>query len=162
MEDQDLQQEDLQQERIEKLLIEFESHRTAIKVMVTDLEGLKQNIEKMFPEKYDSRYRWQFEEKIKTLTALFNSLLEMRKEIAKSVKDEIDIRRRIKEKSDNLDFEDLLDVRKMARKIDIFKGHADKMRGDRFSKSSDEPIDESIVIPGLSDQGETNGRDKEE
>ena len=105
---------------INDLLSEYIEHRASIKIMITDLEKLKEKIETILPEKMDKRYKFFFEEKIKTITQLFSSLLDMRKEIAKSVKEEIEIRRKISIKdSDN--FEDILDIRKIAEKVEQFK-----------------------------------------
>ena len=152
----DLNDFDLQQQKIEKLLAEFETHRSAIKNMITDLETIRAKIDKLIPEQLDARYMRFFEEKVKSITGLFNSLLEMRKEIAKSIKDEIEIRRKIKDKSGELDLEDLLDVRGMAKKVDKFKDDTKKMKEERLSKTKEQTIDESIEIPGINDnKGET-------
>ena len=88
----DINNSDLQKEKIESLLVEFGSHRDAIKDMIVDLEKMREKIDTLIPENLDARYMRFFEEKVKTITQFFNSLLEMRKEIAKSAKDEIDIR----------------------------------------------------------------------
>ena len=105
---------------INDLLGEYIEHRKSIKIMIVDLEKLKEKIETILPDSLDKRYKYFFEEKIKTISQLFSSLLDMRKEIAKSVKEEIEIRRKISIKdSDN--FEDILDIRKIAEKVEQFK-----------------------------------------
>jgi len=108
---------------IDNLLNEYIEHRTAIKLMISDLEKLKEKIETILPESLDKRYKFFFEEKIKTITQLFSSLLDMRKEISKSVKDEIELRRKISKEvdKDNSGFEDLLDIRKIAGKVEKFQ-----------------------------------------
>jgi hypothetical protein len=108
---------------IDNLLNEYIEHRSAIKIMIVDLEKLKDKIETILPEKMDKRFKFFFEEKIKTITQLFSSLLDMRKEIAKSVKDEIELRRKITKETDKDDsgFEDLLDIRKIANKVESFQ-----------------------------------------
>jgi hypothetical protein len=142
---------DLQKQKIESLLTEFASHRIAIKDMITDLEKIRTKIDRLIPETLDARYVRFFEEKVKSITALFNSLLDMRKEIAKSIKDEIDIRRRMKDKSIEFDVDELLDVRSMVQKIDNFKDANQKIKEKRIKDSSKEQTDETIIIPGVND-----------
>jgi len=72
------------EEKSDELLLEFKNQRDEIVKMVQEIELLKANISKLFPEKMDSRYSHFFEEKVKTMTAFFNVLLDMRKEIIKS------------------------------------------------------------------------------
>jgi len=105
----------------DELLSEYLEHRAAIKILIADLEHLRTRVETILPETYDKRYRFIFEEKIKAITILFSTILEMRKEIAKSIKDEFELRKKLV-KSDALeDLEDMLDVRKIARKVDEFR-----------------------------------------
>lgn len=111
---------------IESLLNEYIEHRRAIKEMITDLEKLKVRTDELFPESLDKRYIRFFEEKIKSVTALFNSLLDMRKEIAKSIKDEIEIRRRLE--SGGKDLDDLFDMRSLVKQVETFQKGVDKSK----------------------------------
>lgn len=139
-------------QKIDDLLLEFVDHRVEIKKMINELEVIRENIDRILPTSLDARYVRFFEEKIKTITSLFNSLLEMRKEILKSVKDEIDIRRRMIDKEADLNFEDLLDVRGMAKTIDEFKAeHVNKQRS-RLEKIKEQTVDKSIEIPGITSE----------
>jgi len=142
---------DEQEERITFLLKEYDDHRAAIKNMIADLEKIRGRIDTLIPDTLEARYMRFFEEKVKSITGLFNSLLEMRKEIAKSVKDEIEIRRRIKSDDDMIDIEDLLDVRTMADKIDKFKEETIKNQKSRLKIVQEQKINEDIEIPGLTD-----------
>ena len=142
---------DEQQERIDFLLKEYDDHRDAIKDMIVDLEKIRVRIDTLIPDNLDARYMRFFEEKVKSITGLFNSLLEMRKEIAKSVKDEIEIRRRIRNDEDLIDIEDLLDVRSMATKIYQFKEETGKIQKRRLKLIKDKIVDSGIEIPGLTD-----------
>jgi len=142
---------DEQEERITFLLKEYDDHRAAIKNMIADLEKIRGRIDTLIPDTLEARYMRFFEEKVKSITGLFNSLLEMRKEIAKSVKDEIEIRRRIKSDEDMIDIEDLLDVRTMADKIDKFKEETIKNQKSRLKIVQEQKINEDIEIPGLTD-----------
>jgi hypothetical protein len=75
-----------------ELLKEFNIHRIEINKMINELEDIRGKVDTLIPTSLDARFMRFFEEKIKSITGLFNSLLDMRKEIAKSIKDEIDIR----------------------------------------------------------------------
>lgn len=139
-----------QEQKIENLLKEFEDHRKSIKIMIDDLEKIKIHIDKILPNSLDARYIRFFEEKVKTITALFTSLLEMRKEIAKSVKDEIEIRRKIDNKQQEFDPSELLDVRKMAEQIGKFQSESKQIKEKVNRKSLKEQIKEqNIEIPGV-------------
>lgn len=142
---------DEQQARIDFLLLEYDTHRAEIKSMIGDLEKLRTKIDTLIPDSLDARYMRFFEEKVKTLTSFFTSLLEMRKEIVKSVKDEIEIRRRVKADEESIDIEDMLDVRSMAEKIDKFRDETKKIQSGRLKIVKEQIIDKSIEIPGLTD-----------
>lgn len=103
------------------LLKEYIDHRKAIKVLIVDLEKLRERVDTILPESYDKRYRFIFEEKMKAITILFSTILEMRKEIAKSIKDEFELRKKLIRSDALEDLEDLLDVRKIAREVDKFR-----------------------------------------
>jgi len=151
MEDyRDKEKEELQ-DRVNYLLQEYDDHRDAIKVMIVDLEKIREKIDILIPDTLDARYIRFFEEKVKSITGLFITLLEMRKEIAKSVKDEIDIRRKVRSDEKGIDLEDMLDVRSMANKIDDFTKKAKKVQNNRVEEIKKQTIDENIEIPGLTD-----------
>ena len=140
-------QVDPNEQKIEKLLLEFDTHRDAINDMIKDIEKIRAKVDLLIPDQLDIRYIRLLEEKVKSITGLFNSLLEMRKEISKSVKDEIEIRRRIKVKGELENLEDLLDVRSMVNTIDQFKEDAKEMKKRRFKEQIKNM--EDIKIPGL-------------
>lgn len=110
---------------IESLLNEYIEHRTAIKAMILDLEKIKAKVDTLFPDSLDKRYIRFFEEKIKSTTALFGSLLDMRREIARSVKDEIELRRKLD--TGEKDFDDLFDIRELAKKVENFNNPKKKL-----------------------------------
>lgn len=138
------------QEQIEELLAEFKVHRDEIKKMIAELAVIKDRVDKLIPATLDARYIRVFEEKVKAMTNLFSTLLEMRKEIAKSLKDEIELRRKmeIKGKWEDL-IEEELDVKGMAEKIESFKSTRKKIRDKVEKETQDEPIIEEIEIPGV-------------
>ena len=114
---------------IENLLNEYNDHREAIKSMIVDLEQIRVKVDTILPETLDKRFRFFFEEKIKSITSLFGTLLDMRKEISKSVKDEIELRRKIsKESGGDGNFEDLLDIRKIASRVESLRERSEKIK----------------------------------
>ena len=132
-----------QEQIIDNLLAEYIDHRNAIKDMIIDLENIREKIDTLLPESVDKRFRFYFEEKVKAITALFNSLLDMRKEIAKSVKDEIEIRRRMI-KGDSLeDLEELLDVRKIAKRVRTFQDKKQKAE-ELFEEKKKDELEDSL------------------
>jgi hypothetical protein len=141
-------------ERIDILLKEYDDHRDALKSMIVDLEAIRIKIDTLIPTSLDARYMRFFEEKVKSITALFNALLEMRKEITKSVKDEIEIRRKIRDDDELIDIEDMVDVRKMVTKIEDFQKSAKKFQEKRMKENAEQTIDETIDIPGITSRVE--------
>jgi len=136
--------------KVEVLLKEFDDHRKAIKGMIGDLEALKEHVDRILPTNLEARYIRFFEEKIKTITSLFNALLEMRKEIARSVKEEIEIRRKLERGDSEYDLEDVFNVREFADKIDDFKQVQRKLRDKVEHKDLSEYKD--INIPGITER----------
>jgi type IV secretory pathway VirB4 component len=136
--------------KIEELLKEYDEHRAAIKIMVADLEKIKEHVDKLLPMNLDVRYLRFFEEKVKAVTSLFTTLLEMRKEIARSVREEIEIRRKVDKGEGEFDLDDLVNVRDMADKIEEFKDQQKKLRDKLPKKELSEYTD--IKIPGISER----------
>lgn len=137
----------MEKDHAEKLLEEFVDHRVAIKEMIEELNVIKQNIDRLIPASLDARYIRFFEEKVKSITNLFNSLLEMRKEITKSVREEIDIRRKVDSKDGIDDIEDIIDIRKVAKKVEDFKVEQQKFKDKIERHDLNEYTD--IEIPGV-------------
>ncbi len=133
--------------QVEHLLLEFGDHRDAIKEMIEELNGIKKNIDRLIPAALDARYIRFFEEKVKSITHLFNSLLDMRKEIVKSVREEIDLRRKLDVGDGNYDLENLIDIRKVAERVEGFKEDQQKFK-DNIEKHDLEDY-KDIEIPGV-------------
>jgi len=141
-------------EKIASLLEEFEIHRNEVKKMITDLEDIRSKVDTLIPTSLDARYIRYFEEKVKSITALFNALLEMRKDIIKSVKDEIEIRRKIQIKDEDLDIENVIDVRKLAVQIEDFEQRRKEIQHKRAKTAENIKVMDGVEIPGIND-GET-------
>jgi len=99
----------------EVLLKEFKENRESLRVMVVDLEQYKKQVNELFPNKIDNRHKYFFDEKIKAITGFFNSLLDIRKEISKSLKDELELRRKLDKAEE--DFEDDINIGELASRI---------------------------------------------
>jgi hypothetical protein len=142
------------EKKVEQLLGIFEQNRTAIMDMITDLEKLKDKLDTIFPETTDARHMRFFEEKVKAISSFFNVLLDMRKEINKSLKDEIEIRRKTEGKEDDLDIEGLLDIRQATRKIEKFQLDAEKIKQQRRSNIKSLELPEGVGVPGINARAE--------
>jgi len=133
--------------QVEHLLEEFNDHRVAIKDMIDELSVIKKNIDRLIPTSLDARHIRFFEEKVKSITNLFNSLLDMRKEIVKSVKEEIDLRRKLDVGDSNYDLENIIDIRKVVEKVEEFKEEQRKFKNNIEKHNLEEYTD--IEIPGV-------------
>lgn len=126
-------------DKVSELLSQFEEHRKAIQEMIQHIEAIRSKVDRLIPDKLDARYIRFFEEKVKSITSLFSTILDMRKEIAKSVKDEIEIRRKMGSADDiTKHLEDLLDVRSLANEIDNFKKEVENQKKQRLLEVVDD------------------------
>jgi hypothetical protein len=137
------------------LLDEFKEHRNAIMGMIGDLEGIKSQIDRLIPASLDARYVRFFEEKVKSITALFNSLLDMRKELSKSLKDEIEIRRKIDITSGGQSITEIIDIRDIAAKVEKFRVTQNKLKEKslKSAKRETDEISRSIDVTKISSSG---------
>jgi len=122
----------LNDDKINLLIEEFSTQRNSLKSMIVDLEKIKDKIDILFPEKLDKRYIRFFEEKMKSMTSLFGTILDIRKEIMKGLKTEIDLR---KVTSNNKNDDDLLqnfNIISMVDKIEKLQIKMDKQKNNRF------------------------------
>lgn len=134
---------------IDQLIVQFEDQRKAILEMIDQLETIKQKIDLLIPDTLDKRYLRFFEEKVKTITNLFTTLLEMRKEITKNLKEEIEIRRKIVMKETDFDFESTIDVRKIADRIEVFKKKRKNIKEKLDISIEKSMTKEGVEIPGI-------------
>lgn len=135
------------QDRIDELLIEFKTQRDAVTDMIAELELLKGKVDSIFPDSLDVRFKMYFDDKLKAATEFFKVLLDMRKELTKSLKDEIEIRRKISNKDQSIDVEDLLDIRKLSSKVEDFKKQKEILKKKRAGLTPEIPKD--VEIPGV-------------
>ena len=105
-------------DQYQTLIDEFVQQRNAIKEMIVELERIKEKIDSLFGTSLDKRYIRFFEEKVKSMTDLFRVILDMRKEIIKNTKDEFELRRKISGDDGSGDFEELFDIKKIAKRVE--------------------------------------------
>ncbi len=115
-----------QEQIIEDLLTEFKEQRDSVKSMLVDIESIRTKVDQLLPESIDKRYVILFEQRIKTITELFKILMDMRKEISKSLKEEIDMRKRMTT-DDSFNIEDMLDISGMAKQFENLRKKAKKV-----------------------------------
>ena len=137
---------------VAELLNEFKIHRDAIMDMIGDLEKIKINIDRLLPENLDARYVRFFEEKVKSMTALFNALLDMRKEITKSLKDEIEIRRKVHYSEKARDISDVIDIRGLVNKVEDLQKKKEKIKKKHLetAKRETDEISKTIDVTKVS------------
>jgi hypothetical protein len=152
----------IQDERIDKLLKEFEDHRTEIKKMIAEVEDIRAKIKELLPENLEYRYKMLFEERVKTIVTFFQTILDMRKEITKSIKDELELRRRIGSDDEEVDLEQYLNVSEFAQKVDEMRRKKDKIIESTEGQNLDPLVKElDIDIPGFNIEEEEHGEVKE-
>jgi len=129
---------------IDQLLDQFSQHRDAILSMIADLEKIKEKVDTIIPETMDRRYTRYFEEKVKSVTDFFSTMLDMRKEITKSLKDEIELRRKIVIKEGSIALDELIDVRSMADKVEQFQKIVDERKKKEYGNIKESKEQEEI------------------
>jgi len=135
-------------EKIDELLAEYQDQRIALKLMIDDLEKIKTKIDTILPERLDNRLVRFFEEKIKTITALFQTVLDVRKEILKSVKDEVEIRTKVS-LGDDIE-ESLEDIRGLAKKVEKLQKEAKLLDEEKIKDIDKEEGIEICISNSLS------------
>ena len=124
-----MKQKKIEAEKIDALLKEYEEQRAALKLMIEDLEKIKAKVDTILPDRLDNRLVRFFEEKIKTITSLFQTMLDVRKEILKSVKDEVEVRTKVN-LGDDLE-ESLDDIRGLAKRVEKLQKEAKSMDSEQ-------------------------------
>jgi hypothetical protein len=117
-----MRQKKIEAEKVDSLLKEYEDQRVALKLMLDDLEKIKSKVDTILPDRLDNRFVRFFEEKIKTISALFQVVLDIRKEIIKSIRDEVEVRTKINY-GDDIE-ESLEDIRGLAKRVEKLQKEA--------------------------------------
>lgn len=139
----------LTQERTEVLLKEYDEQRGLLKDMVQDLEKIKVKIETLLPERLDARLVRFFEEKVKSISMLFQIILDIRKEILKSVRDEIEMRKKVdidKELEDSIG-----NIRELAHKVEKYQKDHKELLGEQTKEEEPKQEKEEMKFVKLED-----------
>ena len=102
---------------VNSLLEEYAEQRTELKNMITGLETLRVKVPELIPDALTKRNAMFLEEKFKAATGIYNSILDVRKELSKILKDEIELRRKLKDQDDE-DGEFNFDIRQITRQVE--------------------------------------------
>lgn len=102
--------------KTQELVDKLSTSRDKLEVYVGELEELKEKISTIFPTELNYRNKFALEEKVKTMSEFYNSLLRLRQEVNKTIKDEIEIRR--KTSSGDKETFDMNDIRKLAQEME--------------------------------------------
>lgn len=124
--------------KIDNLLEEFSEQRYQLKEMIKEIEVIKNKVDKLIPDPDEndndyrnfmkgSKYISLFEERVKSITEFFRIVLDMRKEISKTLKDEIDLRRK-SEQGMSDDLSEMLNISDLADKVDKLNKKKDKIK----------------------------------
>jgi len=113
------------------LVNEFSIQRNSLNVMIDDLEKIKGKINTLFPDSLDKRYIRFFEEKMKAMTSLFSTILDIKKEIMKGLKTEMELRKSLKKSEEEGDVMEGFDIRQMAEKMDRLQEEHNKQKNKR-------------------------------
>lgn len=99
---------------IKDLIDELTNNRSALLVMIEDLEKLKEKVDVLIPNTLDNRNVRYLQMKIESASTLFETLLKIRQEITKLILSEIEVRN----KNDDQDIPDLYDI---SEKLDMLR-----------------------------------------
>ena len=104
-----------QNPKIEELLSQLSESRSKLSEYMNDVDTIRQKVDTIFPTTQDFRNRFVLEEKIKAASSFYSTLLSIRQEYNKTIKEEIEIRRKIE--SNNPE-EGEVDVRAVADQVE--------------------------------------------
>src|SRR6056297_1650677 len=86
-----------------ELIEDYKINRDKLKQLAIEIEALKDRLDEIMPsDSRDFRQRYIMDEKIKIMSSVIGNLLDIRKEISKSIKDEIDMRNKLGTDEDDI------------------------------------------------------------
>lgn len=104
--------------KIQELLSQLSTSRGELSKYMTDVDAIRNKVEQIFPQGQDFRNKWALEEKIKAVSSFYSTLLNIRQEFNKTIKEEIEIRRKLT--NDDTD-EEVIDIRSIAKQVEEFE-----------------------------------------
>ena len=106
----------LSDSKIEELLNQFSSSREELVKYMADVDDIRSKVTEMFPANTtDYRNKFALEEKLKAMSSFYATLLSIRQEFNKTIKDEIELRRKI---GSGDSAESGFDIRKIAEEVE--------------------------------------------
>jgi len=115
--------------KIEELLDKYTSSRQELLEYIKDVDDLRKKIDQIFPKTIDYRTKFLLEEKIKAMSSFFSTLLNIRQEYNRTLKDEISLRQKITD-DDNQDSRDI-NLRDVADQIDKMQKEKKEIETDK-------------------------------
>ena len=103
------------QDKYEQLLNELSKSRDELTEMISDVDKCKSTILGVAANTTDYRNRYSKEDRLKTITSFYGTLLALRQEYNRNIISEIELRRKL-EKGDDGEVE--LDIAKIAKQME--------------------------------------------
>jgi hypothetical protein len=108
-------EENIVEKKINNLLEKVDDSRGDIEKYIKELEGLKTNINDMFPKDLNYKNKFLMDEKLKVFSEYFSTLLRLRQEVHKLTFEEIKIRTGLAKKEGD---DSIGDIRSLAKEIE--------------------------------------------
>jgi len=80
---------------IQSLLTKFSDSRNELSKYISEIDDIRKKVDSIFPQGTDFRNKFALEEKIKAASSFFSTILSIRQEYNKSIKEEIELRRKL-------------------------------------------------------------------
>jgi hypothetical protein len=112
-----MDQQEYSDPKIQELLDKYSTSREELCKYMRDLDEIRTQVSQIFPTNHDFRNRFVLEEKLKTMSVFYSTLLNIRQEFNKTLKDEIELRRKL-EVGDNGDEKAYVDIREIVDMIE--------------------------------------------
>lgn len=87
----------MNEQEIKKLLEKYAQSREKIENYIKEVESLIKHTQNIFPKDLNFRNKYILDDKIKTFTGFYSTLLNLRKEVNQSLIKEIELRKKINE-----------------------------------------------------------------
>lgn len=110
------------QDKYEQLLNELSKSRDELTEMISDVDKCKETILGVAANTTDYRNRYSKEDRLKTITSFYSTLLALRQEYNRNIISEIELRRKL-EKGDDGEVE--LDIAKIAKQMEALSKKKD-------------------------------------
>ncbi len=140
-----------QESIIENLLTKFSETRDSVEAMIVEVEEITKTVKSLFPDKFDVRYRMVFQERVRAVTELFKTLLDMKKEITKSIKDEIDLRQKVGKGDKFGNIESLINMSSIIEQIEDLQTN-NVIKAKNIKKKTKKKLDDESILGELHDE----------